>query len=382
MNHFDIQSRMADYLDGDLSLESRALFDAHLDQCDDCSRELTDMRDTIRLLRTLPNPEPPVDLVSDVMRRIAAGEGNPDWFGRILDQLSHWVVPRIAIPVTAVAAALTLTVMTGDLRLGPQKTPGVPSQSPATTIAGGHGDASDPGRVAPSVLPSAEQLAKSRRQPRVFASNRIPGANPRRNLQPRYEPETGAGQFLFRVANDQRGPTRRQPREGDVASRIFYISGKPPVGPYRGASMAPTLVLGRGNFGLGPTASLQGSGAGLERGVTPVAVSRFTTGPNDGTEDLSPEARRLRELDGRLRFLNEDPPGFAAWMANHSLAEQELWLGQLAARAEEIGEVGRVMSALEGSGDEVALQLARDFESAVTRNRASWAAAKVPSSSD
>jgi hypothetical protein len=116
--------------------------------------------------------------------------------------------------------------------------------------------------------------------------------------------------------------------------------------------------------------------------MTPVAVSRFTTGSNDGTEDLSPEARRLRELDGRLRFLNEDPPGFVDWMANHSLAEQELWLGQLAARAEEIGEVGRVMSALEGSGDEVALQLARDFESAVKRNRASWAAAKAPSNSD
>ena len=59
MNHSDIQGRMADYLEGELSLGNRALFDAHLDGCGDCSRDLSAMRETIGLLRSLPAPEPP-----------------------------------------------------------------------------------------------------------------------------------------------------------------------------------------------------------------------------------------------------------------------------------------------------------------------------------
>ena len=48
MNHSDIQNRMADYLEGDLSLSKRALFDAHLDACTECARELSEMRGTSR----------------------------------------------------------------------------------------------------------------------------------------------------------------------------------------------------------------------------------------------------------------------------------------------------------------------------------------------
>ena len=74
MNHSDIQSRMASYLDGELALGQRALFDAHLDGCEACSTELSDMRATINLLRRLPSPEPPADLVDQIMRRVAEGE--------------------------------------------------------------------------------------------------------------------------------------------------------------------------------------------------------------------------------------------------------------------------------------------------------------------
>ena len=81
-------------------------------------------------------------------------------------------------------------------------------------------------------------------------------------------------------------------------------------------------------------------------------------------------------------MIQEDPPGFAHQMATVSVAEQEIWLRELAARAEEIGDVERVMSALQGSGDEEALRLARDFELAVKRNRESWAAAEASAISD
>jgi hypothetical protein len=369
---------MADYLDGELSLDFRALFDAHLDQCDDCSRELTDMRDTIRLLRTLPNPEPPVDLVSDVMQRIADGEAQPNWFERFLDQLSQWVIPRIAIPVTAVAAALMLTILTGDLSLGDldlrpaaqQPPPAVasvkvaPVRAPSSVLS-----------VSPVAVPSPE---RANRQLQLFASGRSRLATGSPFDQ--YEGESRSGRFLYRVATDLRGPIRSQPRDGDVAYRMFSVSSTPIVGPYSPATMPPSLpsvLLGRTDFGSGQLRVRQAPG-----GITPVKVTRMVPATRDGGEALSPGERRRRELDTRLGQLKEDPPGFAQGMAKFSLAEQELWLRELAARAEETGDVGRVMSALEGSGDQDALRLAREFELAVSHNRASWAAAEARSSSD
>ena len=118
MNHSDIQNRMADYLEGDLSLAKRALFDAHLDACEDCSTELAEMRETIRLLRRLPTPEPPANLTDNVMRRIGEGEGQPE----LLDRMARWlselsgnlVAPRFAVPVAALVAGLAVVLVTGD----------------------------------------------------------------------------------------------------------------------------------------------------------------------------------------------------------------------------------------------------------------------------
>ncbi|MDE0911219.1 MAG: hypothetical protein OSB60_12210, partial [Myxococcota bacterium] len=75
------------------------------------------MRDTIRLLRGLPSEEPPANFVSDVMARITEGEGQPSFWNRVVDQLSEVLTPRFAVPISAVAAGLTLAVMSGDLSL-------------------------------------------------------------------------------------------------------------------------------------------------------------------------------------------------------------------------------------------------------------------------
>ena len=66
---------MADYLEGDLHLTKRALFDAHLAACDSCTREFDELRRTVALLRDLPMPEPPPFLAGKVMARIRQGEG-------------------------------------------------------------------------------------------------------------------------------------------------------------------------------------------------------------------------------------------------------------------------------------------------------------------
>lgn len=127
---------MADYLEGDLSLGKRALFDAHLDACADCSSELSEMRGTISLLRRLPAPEPPSDLTDNVMRRIAEGEGQPG----LLDRIERWfaefsslvLTPRFVVPATAVAAGLAVVVVTAD---GGGSLPGLTRQTPVAQVA-------------------------------------------------------------------------------------------------------------------------------------------------------------------------------------------------------------------------------------------------------
>lgn len=367
---------MASYLDGELALDARALFDAHLDRCDTCSRELAEMRDTIRLLRTLPNPEPPADLVNSVMRRIAAGEGQPDWLSRAMDQLSQVFVPRIAIPVTAAVAALTLTVMSGDLSL---RSLDPRAWSARPELAGITVDVPADASSAEAV-PRPVRVARVERPARVRAPVTVHLATPTPPLRQRSA--TGAGSFLFRVANDQLGPIRRQPREGDVASRILFMSGPPRVGPYLGTSTAPSIALGSHPYIVGAGSMQPNSGESLGRGLTPVAASRLNRVSDGGPGGVSPGARRRLELNARLDFLKNDPPGFVHRQAQLSLAERELWLQQLAVWAVEIGEVERVINALEGSGDEVALGLARAFKLAVERNGENWAAAELPPSSE
>jgi hypothetical protein len=375
---------MASYLDGELSLGARALFDAHLDQCDECTRELTEMRDTIRLLRTLPTPEPPTDLVSNVMSRIAEGEGQPNWFERVMDQLSRIFVPRIAIPATAVAAALTLTFVSGDLNLNSLDPRVRPNQS---EIAGISLDArtGDSRRNALPIAADVPRVGNARRAPSQVTVRVASSTHP-----PRQRNESGAGQFLFRVASDQIGPIRRSASTDDVASRYLFTGGltgrSPRVGPYLGASAAPPIALGSGQYLVGAASivgaanivgaakvnpnSQNGAGAAVTRAsaTTQAAAPRANLVSAAGQTELTSEQLREQVLDQRLNALVLDPPGFAHRQAKRSQAEQEHWLQQMAARAADLGDVERVMSALAGSGDPEAKELASKFNLAVARN--------------
>lgn len=117
MNHADIRNRMADYLEGDLALDRRALFDAHLDGCAECSAELAELRSTIGLLHALPDVEPPAQLTNDVMRRIRLGEATPPRFGRIRDFVGELFAPGVAIPAAAMVAAFVMAVSSGQFQL-------------------------------------------------------------------------------------------------------------------------------------------------------------------------------------------------------------------------------------------------------------------------
>jgi len=87
-------------MEGDLELRLRGQVDEHLHHCASCAAELSELRSTVALLRSLPAPEPPAELASEVMRRIRAGEARP----RRSQVVARYVFdPRV---VAALAAGL------------------------------------------------------------------------------------------------------------------------------------------------------------------------------------------------------------------------------------------------------------------------------------
>jgi len=100
-----VRSHLGDHLEGDLALKTRADVDEHLDRCPSCARELSELRSTVGLLRSLPAPRPPAELASEVMRRISSGEGRtkqaPAVIRRVFD-------PRVAAALAAGLAGFAI----------------------------------------------------------------------------------------------------------------------------------------------------------------------------------------------------------------------------------------------------------------------------------
>jgi hypothetical protein len=129
---------MGEYLQGDLSLGQRALFDAHLDGCETCAEDLRALRSTVQLLRELPTPEVPPHLVDRVIARIEDGDGRSRWWDGLVD---FWdaIDPARYLPPLAAAALTSAAVIVGvrDLGLeipGMRPPPGAPelaSEAPA-----------------------------------------------------------------------------------------------------------------------------------------------------------------------------------------------------------------------------------------------------------
>lgn len=178
MNHKDVHNRMSDYLDGDLDLDKRAVFDAHLDGCAECRADAEELRQIPNLLRNLPDVEPPPMLAADVMRRIRLGEATPTVGDRIRGLLSEFASPGIAIPTGAMLAAFVLALTSGQFQLS-----GTTARAPA--------ERSSVQRLAP-IPPEAAELASRvfrspTEMPQLARIGQVPAASQRRayfELQP------------------------------------------------------------------------------------------------------------------------------------------------------------------------------------------------------
>ena len=116
MNHHEVRRRLGEYLQGDLTLGQRALFDGHLDECPDCAEELRALRATVHLLQATPEPPPPQGLADRVLARIEEGEGRRRWWDGFLNGVGGLEPSRVLAPLSAaaVAAGLVMVVFQGQ----------------------------------------------------------------------------------------------------------------------------------------------------------------------------------------------------------------------------------------------------------------------------
>lgn len=94
--------RLGDYLEGDLGVPERTAVEAHLGRCGRCREELQGLRETVALLRGLPAPTPPRDLVPAVMARIES-ERREGWLRVALRDLDAAQIGLLAAGLACLA---------------------------------------------------------------------------------------------------------------------------------------------------------------------------------------------------------------------------------------------------------------------------------------
>jgi len=383
VNHADIKRHLADYLEGELPIDQRALVDAHLDSCDSCAGEVDEMLQTIRLLRTLPEPEMPPMIAANVMRRIRSGESQLGFFGRLGRMLGGVLEPGFVLPASAIAAAaLVVTVVK----------------------CFGDGSISNVGREdgrlsvdrAESSTASVASLSANRRGEQARRSNAY-GAS-------------GAGNGMDFVARvERRAAQSDQALQGDRRSGLSLSAAGPGT---RIIIKFEGLGLERKSISQPPTSPIP-LNPRFHPGTTSSVGTRLTSRiPNESTmnhsgvpsskafnlsspgmlvvaqrlgegeflagthERNTRETRETRENQGGsdtrdawLALGIEDPAEFARYIAGRNLAEQELWASRLSERAETQGILDEFLGALRESGDPTAVWVADDFSAQAEETR-------------
>lgn len=168
-NH--VHDLLGDRLEGDLTSEDFTRVDAHLADCSECATELRELRETVALLRGLPDPMPPPRFVADVMQRIEV-EGVSR--GRVIELFREVARP---LAVAALAAGIAALALFSSLDVGEEGLLGL-SSDPGTGLVAM--------RQSPPGVPDTG--AESARRPRSLSP--VPAA---RGSFARQRPVTFAG---------------------------------------------------------------------------------------------------------------------------------------------------------------------------------------------
>jgi hypothetical protein len=333
VKHSEAHSRMAAYLEGELDVERRALFDAHLDQCPRCRTEFVELRETIGLLHALPDPEPPPFLVETVMRRIREGEGRITVLDRVRDALAVVASPRVAVPATALVVGLMLA--TGQLR---------PTQLALPELAS---------------APISRSVSKPGGQLVVKQSNSR-SANPTFERRFVSSPVTSLPNSNFASLPNSQSAARppvvgRAPR---ITIQIPVLSGQVVSTPGRGIPLAqgrPQQNVARVQQGTsGRSVQPQRPVSGVVQAGTSEVASAMSTRSQDFSQLSGATAREQRkhaELRARLKRLLLNPTAYSVEFASLTVTEQDIWLEALAVYATELGRGEEALLRLRNAGD-------------------------------
>lgn len=358
MNHGVVTEHLADYLEGDLALDLRALVDAHLDTCETCMQEVREMQQTIRLLRALPEPETPPMIAANVMRRIRAGETRPSLWERIQRVLGGILEPSFVLPASAIAAAaLVIAVIQG----GGPFSGAFDSQADRTHLSFGQA----PLAVSPanSGAGSADGVDRNfgASAAREFAAAPALRAQDSSNAREQRSGVTGLAEPQRAGEEQSTVLAAREPMDASAWQSEQLESGFDRSGGGRDSYFGdPVLAQGFASEVSGPAAAIPSNRVSDDLGTAvPLSLSRQMRAGDQGFGGEGPGGEDPRDL--WLARALEHPADFARYIAGHNLAEQELWVERLSERAQARGLLGELVAALRGAGDEKAEWLAADF---------------------
>jgi hypothetical protein len=108
------QTRISEYLDGELTPSENQRFEQHLAECGECRTALVEIREVVHQAAQLPTPEPPESIWEGVQKRIAhQGFDAPIAESNVVElprgeNRTHWFSG-----IRALAAALFLAILAG-----------------------------------------------------------------------------------------------------------------------------------------------------------------------------------------------------------------------------------------------------------------------------
>jgi hypothetical protein len=377
VNHADVKSCLADYLEGDLSLDKRALVDAHLDACADCAGEVDQMRRMIRLLRLLPEPETPPMIAAHVMRRIRAGESRPGLVTRFMHTLGGILDPGFVLPAAVIATAAMVLVVWQD-----------PASIRASLGSGGLGPRLEASLETTGVGPTDMDASRGGSGPRGTGleseRGRVFGAPAARDFRTRTVAKDSDPRSSMQGQTD---PTPRvAPMQTRIVIQLEPLASRGPVF-HQDPLLAP---LGSSPFGMLETSF----GGGMAQGATgwrqvgrqaPEALeARFSSTRSESTSSADSStgapsgSTGVDKRDEWIARAIEDPRGFARFIASQNLAEQELWVARLSERAQARGLLEDLVTRMRNSGEATAIVLAEDFAAAAAGSNGE--AARAPAS--
>jgi hypothetical protein len=108
------QTRISEYLDGDLTPSESQRFEQHLVECGDCRTALMEIREVVHQAAQLPAPELPASIWQGVQERLAnQGFDAPVAASKVVEFPRHEGTAHWFSGIRALAAAILLAILAG-----------------------------------------------------------------------------------------------------------------------------------------------------------------------------------------------------------------------------------------------------------------------------